>query len=126
MNKTDALQSKISFEKAALERILRSECAESTIVGILIFGSRARGNNGEISDVDLGVIYSGAEPKIESQSDWDLFLWTSERWEAGFPLQIELARSAEVLYDPRGIVAKKMDHIRVHILPHWEIHLKRF
>ncbi|MCE9597779.1 MAG: nucleotidyltransferase domain-containing protein [Spirochaetia bacterium] len=120
------MQSKISFQSIVLERILRSDVEKSAIVGVLIFGSRARGDHGEVSDVDLGVVFSGEEPVIDSQSDWDLFLWSKERWESGFALQIELARSAEVLYDPHGVIAAKLDSIRSHILPHWEIHLKQF
>lgn len=126
MNKTDATQSKISFQKVVLERILRAHAEKSAVIGVLIFGSRARGDQGEVSDVDLGVVFSGEEPVIDSQSDWDLFLWSQERWDSGFALQIELARSAEILYDPHGVLLAKLESIRSHILPHWEIHLKQF
>ncbi len=98
---------------------------ESTLKGVILFGSRARETFHEDSDWDLGIIHTRdtlPEPVFEN---WDLFFWSQGRWERGFALQLELARKSLVLYDPDQIVSKRIHFLRDYVLPRWEKQLHR-
>lgn len=99
----------------------------ATLLGIVLFGSRAKfRQQRQRADWDLGIVYAGDEPHFSTPADWDLFLWSTERWEAGFALQVEIARTGIVLFDPEGLVERRFAMIREHILPFWGGYLKRF
>lgn len=48
--------------KKALEKLLAGRCKE-----ILLFGSRARGDFGEDSDIDVAVIVEGLDPALKDR-----------------------------------------------------------
>ncbi|GIX41437.1 MAG: hypothetical protein KatS3mg129_1170 [Leptospiraceae bacterium] len=105
---------------------------DSKLLGIIYFGSRVKFTPEELkeisknSDYDIGIIYDGEVPDFESPEDWDLFLWSKEKWLKGFALQVELARYAKILYDPEKIIHKQFKMIQEKILPHWLGYLKNF
>jgi len=105
---------------------LRGVWAENEcLVGLLLFGSRASGSGNEDSDVDIGLVYTGSRPVFEKPDNWDLFLWSETRWKRGFVLQVELAKTARILYDPCGVIEERFKFIQTHILPHWVGYLRR-
>lgn len=97
------------------------------LLGIVLFGSRARFRQQRpTADWDVGLLYKGDEPHFAAPPDWDVFLWSTERWDAGFALQVEIARTGMVLFDPDGLIERRFAMIREHILPFWGGYLKRF
>jgi hypothetical protein len=108
--------------------ILRSIWPEATtLLGMVLFGSRVKFiEQRKNADWDIGVIYSGEHPHIETPENWDLFLWSVERWQAGFALQVEIAKHGIILYDPDRIIEERFTMIREKILPYWGGYLKRF
>lgn len=98
----------------------------NNVIGVVLFGSRARGDQRPGADWDIGIIFSGEEePEFEVPGDWDLFLWDQDRWEEGFALQVEIAKDGKILLDPEGRIAERFEKIREYILPHWAGYLKR-
>ncbi|MCB1303182.1 MAG: nucleotidyltransferase domain-containing protein [Leptospiraceae bacterium] len=99
------------------------------VLGIVLFGSRARGDGGSGADWDLGIVFrqngEGTEPDFEVPGDWDLFLWDDSRWEDGFALQVEMARDGIILKDFDQNIERRFEKIREYILPHWAGYLKR-
>ena len=103
----------------------------SKLLGIVFFGSRVKFSEEELknslnSDYDIGIIYDGEIPDFNTPEDWDLFLWSKEKWLKGFALQVELARYAKILYDPEGIIQKQFQFIQEKILPFWLGYIKNF
>ncbi|MCS7204364.1 MAG: nucleotidyltransferase domain-containing protein [Leptospiraceae bacterium] len=96
------------------------------LLGILYFGSRVRQEVSEDSDYDIGIIYRGKTPHFEVPENWDLFLWSEKKWLKGFALQVEIARYAKILYDPKRIIRKQFKMIHEKILPHWLTYIKKF
>lgn len=101
--------------------------ADVRLLGIILFGSRAKFRQQRPNaDWDVGILYSGEDPRFEGPADWDVFLWDLERWEAGFALQVEIARSGIILFDPEDIIHQRFNMIHERILPFWGGYLKRF
>lgn len=97
------------------------------VTGVVLFGSRARGEARSGADWDIGIVHRADrdEPEFQIQEDWDLFFWDEDRWEAGFALQVEIAKHCRVLLDPEGKLEERFEKIREYILPHWAGYLKR-
>ncbi len=93
------------------------------VIGILLFGSRARNDYDTTSDYDVGIVYEKEFADGKYPPRWDVFLWSKHRWENGFALQLELARTAKILYDRDKILKKKFDFLKRNILPDWEHYL---
>lgn len=97
-----------------------------TLLGVILFGSRAAAK--EIhpnADWDIGVIYEGHLSGLAAPPSWDIFPWRLDHWERGFVIQLELAGSSRILFDPREIIQRRYDFLREHILPHWAGYLRR-
>lgn len=107
---------------------LRSIWPETaTLRAVVAFGSRVKfAEQRRNADWDIGAIYSGQQPQLEVPEDWDLFLWSEERWQAGFALQVEIAKHGLILYDPDHLMEERFAMIREKILPYWGGYLKRF
>jgi len=119
---------KTSAETFTLDRLLRLWPEPSQLRGAVLFGSRARENGDEIpeeSDWDIGIIYEGPLPLMETPDCWDLFLWEKEHWERGFVLQLELARNSLILHDPDQIISERFQFLKDKILPHYVRYLRR-
>ena len=108
--------------------LLRSAWPATTeLRGAVVFGSRVKfADQRRNADWDVGAIYAGELPQLEVPENWDLFLWSEERWLAGFALQVEIAKHGIILFDPDGIIEKRFSMIREKILPFWGGYLKRF
>ena len=108
--------------------LLRSVWPVATeLRGAVVFGSRAKfADQRRNADWDVGAIYAGEPPQLEVPENWDLFLWSEERWQAGFALQVEIAKHGIILFDPDGIIEERFAMIREKILPFWGGYLKRF
>lgn len=100
----------------------------SQLLGIIFFGSRVKFSEeiNKHSDYDIGIVYEGKIPDFDVPEDWDLFLWSKEKWLKGFALQVELARYSKILYDPTKIIRNQFKMIQEKILPHWLGYLKNF
>lgn len=115
----------ISDQNHVLLNLLIQGISQTTVHGVLIFGSTARNPESFPGDMDTGLIYSGRKPEFDVDASIDLFLWSMNRWQNGFPLQLELAKDAVIYYDPDEILKQKLDFIRREILPDWESSLRR-
>ena len=118
-----------NIETATLLNSLKCH-AETILHGILIFGSRAKGTAGINSDLDIGLIYSGPPPGLRSSPGkqepvLDLFVWSLDRWNRGFALQLELCQTARILFDPEGVVSTRLEKLREELDPAWFRLLKR-
>lgn len=115
-------------EKEIKKYILKEARKRDTeILGIIYFGSRVKFQDvPENSDYDIGIVYRGKLPEFPVPDRWDLFLWSEKKWLRGFALQVELARYAKILYDPRRVVRNRFAMIKEKILPHWLAYLKNF
>lgn len=86
---------------------------DSNVLGIILFGSWARGNNRPDSDVDLLVIVQdGFKRTVEYRAGWAFEItYTTEQgaieyWESNPNDAIELWRVAKILFDRDGTVAR--------------------
>lgn len=95
--------------------------------GALVFGSVGRGTPHIGSDIDLMLVVSdlpsGRGPRSglaeEIEADWvcaraslpelTLILRTPAEIESGFPLLLDMAEDAQILFDPEGTVARLLD-----------------
>jgi len=94
--------------------------------GLVLFGSRLRGEATERSDLDIGVVYTGPRPLVHSRQDsWDLFFWNLRHWKLGFVLQVEIARAFYIVDDRTGVLRSKLQEIEEFILPHWAGYVPR-
>jgi len=94
--------------------------------GLVLFGSRLRGEATERSDLDIGVVYTGPRPLVHSRQDsWDLFFWNLRHWKLGFVLQVEIARAFYIVDDRTGALRSKLQEIEEFILPHWAGYVPR-
>lgn len=101
--------------------------SNTRLMGIVLFGSHAKSKEQRKSaDWDIGVVFSGPVPRLQVPEHWDLFLWSKEHWEAGFALQVEIARHGIILLDTDGIIQERFAMIREKILPFWGGYLRRF
>ncbi|MFN3604470.1 MAG: hypothetical protein ACK4UJ_07150 [Leptonema sp. (in: bacteria)] len=118
--------------KSQILRKIQQEFSKNTnsqLLGVLFFGSRVKFKKKELdqnADYDIGVIYEGKNPQLEIPDNWDLFLWSKNKWQKGFALQVELVRYAKILYDPEEIIQNRFKLIQEKILPHWLTYLKKF
>lgn len=123
--------SKFTAKLADFEFIL-SELIEiwpksSEMLAVLVFGSRTKFPDPKpTSDYDIGVIYSGRKPQLKVADNWDLLLWSKKHWQAGFALQVEIARHGIILFDSDNIAQNQFTMIQEKILPFWGSYLKRF
>lgn len=118
-----AVEQAESFDLEKLNRIWPSGV---TLLGVILFGSRAGGGETHPdADWDIGVIYEGHLSGLATPPTWDIFPWRLDHWERGFVIQLELAGSAHILYDPRKIIRNRFQFLREHILPHWAGYLRR-
>ncbi len=105
------------------------EKKDSHLLGIVFFGSRVKFPEDMVfsnSDFDIGIIYDGKQPNLQIPENWDLFLWSKNKWQKGFALQVEIARYAKILYDPENIIQNQFQMIQEKILPHWLSYIKKF
>ncbi len=115
----------------ALRRILPAPWDPGDPMGVLLFGSRAREDDGAVTpgDWDIGLIVSDsagpAPPADHWPGDWDVFVWSEAHWRRGFALQLELARTARVLHDPSGLIGERFAFLREEVLPRWGRYLRR-
>ncbi len=116
------------FQK--FEKYNEQHQSHSYLIGILYFGSRVKYPEEkeffENSDYDIGIVFSGSTPIIEFPENWDVFLWSIQKWKRGFALQIELATYAKILLDKNHIIKKQFELIQEKILPYWGGYLKKF
>jgi len=98
----------------------------SDLVALALFGSQARGEAGEDSDVDLLLIARSLpqnpferrrrvqEPLLEAGiPSVSVLARTPEEFTADVtPLHLDLAVDAVILYDPEGFLAEKLERVR--------------
>lgn len=81
-----------------------------TVSAVCLFGSRARGDHDEGSDVDLLLVTSEAQPRHSSMGNLSLSLYPidglMERAAAGDLFLCHLANEARPIYDPAGELAR--------------------
>lgn len=97
----------------ATERFVRTLQNDRQVLGIILFGSWARGNHRPESDVDLLVIrIDGFTRRVEQHDDQFFEItYTTEQgaitfWQANPDDAVELWRVAQVLFDRDGTVAR--------------------
>jgi len=81
-----------------------------SVIGIALFGSRARGDHSESSDVDLLLWTSDGPPQHFKQGTFSLSIYPQpellERAAAGDLFASHLAHEAVAIWDPRGLLGQ--------------------
>ena len=87
--------------------------ARSEVAKVIVFGSRARGDAGQRSDVDLAIVAPKATPRqwldiVFALKDMDTLLSIDVvRWaEASPALKARIAAEGKVLYERRGVISE--------------------
>lgn len=92
-------------------------------IGIVLFGSTARGEATSTSDIDLLIVLSEATSITRSRyRDWDHHFQRQESYSPQFThlpkessigsLWLEASIDGEILYDPKGEIKKTLQNIR--------------
>lgn len=116
---------------ASLDQVVRAlrEGLGGRLVSVVLFGSRARGDEGEDSDWDLLVIAEGLPEGSMSRRKFirgllppkwrhrvSVIAKTPEEFESSLPpLYLDIALDGIIIYDPRDYASKKLSYIRDRI-----------
>jgi Nucleotidyltransferase domain len=93
---------------------------DTNVLGIILFGSWARGNNRPDSDIDLVVIVQNGYKRAVEHRDGQAFefIFVTEQgaldfWEANPDDAVELWRVAQVLFDRNGAIARLRQAVQI-------------
>ena len=122
LNKKENSNNKITILHSELDPII--DFFRETLFGIVLFGSAARGDDNESSDIDLLLIVNlPINRKLYSKWDQELNSIVSEKFSPHFvnipqnPLQsgsiwLEAAMDGVICYDPNGLVSSFLKELR--------------
>ncbi|MBI3185910.1 MAG: nucleotidyltransferase domain-containing protein [Myxococcales bacterium] len=120
---------------SALVRNAEAELGDR-LLAVAVYGSVARGQAGPASDVDLLVVADGlpnspaerlrsfssveaaTRPEVEQlrargyRAELSPLLWSPAQLAAFSFLQLDLATDARILFDPRGLLSRRLEGVR--------------